>query len=72
MIAGRVPAEPVEDPRAALRAALRRAGPEEAVLVAGSLFLVGEAYAAFIETGESPPLFEPWHPPGSGGTEAGA
>jgi len=65
--AGRVPVEPIEDARAALRAALTRAGPDDVVLVTGSLFLVGEAYAELREGG---PLFEPWHDRGSGGTEA--
>ena len=63
---GRVPVETVDDPRAALRAALAGAGADEAVLVTGSLFLAGEAYA---ELG-SCALFEPWQPPGSDATEA--
>ena len=65
--AGHVPVEPIEDARAALRAALSRAGPHDVVLVTGSLFLVGEAYA---ELREGAALFEPWHEQGSGGTEA--
>jgi len=64
--AGRVPVEPIEDARAALRAALSRAGPDDVVLVTGSLFLVGEAYAELWGGA----LFEPWHDRGSGGTEA--
>jgi len=64
---GRVPVEAVVEPRAALRAALARAGAEGAVLVTGSLFLAGEAYA---ELGGARALFEPWQDPGSGATEA--
>jgi len=66
-LAGRVPVDPIGDARAALRAALSRAGADDAVLVTGSLFLVGEAYA---ELGSGGSLFEPWHGPKSDGTEA--
>jgi hypothetical protein len=62
----------VGDARAALRAALARARPEDAVLVTGSLFLVGEAYAELARLGRVGPLFEPWQPSGTGGTERGA
>ncbi|HYR95900.1 MAG TPA: cyanophycin synthetase, partial [Candidatus Binatus sp.] len=71
-LGGRVAVEAVDDPRMALRAALSRAEPEAAVLVTGSLFLVGEAYAELESAGDAGPLFEPWKPPGAGGTEAGA
>jgi len=64
---GRVPALAVDDPRAALRAALARTGAGGAVLVTGSLFLAGEAYA---ELGGPGALFEPWQPPGADATEA--
>jgi len=64
---GRVPALAVDDPRAALRAALARTGAGGAVLVTGSLFLAGEAYA---ELGGPSALFEPWQPPGAGAREA--
>jgi len=37
------------------------------VLVTGSLFLAGEAYA---ELGGARALFDPWQAPGSGATEA--
>jgi len=37
------------------------------VLVTGSLFLAGEAYA---ELGGPRALFEPWQPPGADATEA--
>jgi folylpolyglutamate synthase/dihydropteroate synthase len=47
----------VHDPRAAVRFAVSRATADDAVLVTGSLFLVGEAYAA-LESGAM--LFEPW------------
>ena len=66
-LAGRVPVDPIGDARAALRAALSRAGADDVVLVTGSLFLVGEAYA---ELGSGGSLFEPWHGPKSDGTEA--
>ena len=65
-LAGRVPVEAIDDARAALRAALSRAGADDAVLVTGSLFLVGEAYAEL----RAGALFEPWHDGGSDGTEA--
>jgi len=71
-VGGRVPVEAVDDPRAALRAALARAGPQDAVLVTGSLFLVGEAYAELVHLGRLGPLFEPWQPSGTGATERGA
>ena len=64
---GRVPVLAVDDPRAALRAALARTGAGGAVLVTGSLFLAGEAYA---ELGGPRALFEPWQPPGADATEA--
>jgi folylpolyglutamate synthase/dihydropteroate synthase len=67
---GAVPVEVVEDARAALRAALSRAAPGDAVLVTGSLFLVGEAYAELQHEGVTGPLFEAWHPREAGGTEA--
>jgi len=46
------------DPRAAVRLALERAAPGDAVVVTGSLFLVGEAYATLAPAAT---LFEPWH-----------
>lgn len=55
-IGGRLPARVVGDPRAAVRAGLEGASAHDAVLVAGSLFLAGEAYA---ELGSSA-LFEVW------------
>ena len=70
-IGARVPVDAEDDPRAALDATLSRAAPGEAVLVTGSLFLVGEAYAALERAGVVGALFEPWQGPGSGGTEAG-
>jgi len=65
-LAARRPVEVVPEPEAALRAALAGAGPADAVLIAGSLFLVGEAYKLI---GGDRPLFEPWQAPGTGGTE---
>jgi dihydrofolate synthase/folylpolyglutamate synthase len=63
---GRLGAEVVEDAGAAVRRGIERAGPEGAVVVTGSLFLVGRAYA---ELGAQR-LFQPWHPPVAGGTES--
>jgi folylpolyglutamate synthase/dihydropteroate synthase len=65
-LAGRLPVEAVAEPGAALRAALAGAGPGDAILVTGSLFLVGEAYQLI---GGGQALFEPWQAPGPGGTE---
>src|SRR5262245_39523222 len=55
-IGGRRPTRVVGDPRAAVRTGLEHASARDAVLVAGSLFLAGEAYA---ELGQSA-LFAPW------------
>jgi hypothetical protein len=66
-----VPVETIADPRAAVRAALGAAGAGAAVLVTGSLFLVGEAYAELQRGGVVGPLFEPWNASPAGGTEAG-
>jgi dihydrofolate synthase/folylpolyglutamate synthase len=63
-VAGRRPVLVSEHPQEAVRSAIERAGVTGAVLVTGSLFLVGEAYAAF---GESP--FETWHAWEGDGTE---
>jgi dihydrofolate synthase/folylpolyglutamate synthase len=63
-LARHVTVDAVADPRAALRAACARAGADGVVVVTGSLFLVGEAYA---ELGR--PLFEPWNPRESSGTQ---
>jgi len=58
--------EAIPEPAAALGAALAATGPADAILIAGSLFLVGEAYKVIL--GERP-LFEPWQAPGTDGTE---
>jgi dihydrofolate synthase/folylpolyglutamate synthase len=71
-VAGRVPVDAVDDPRAALGVALARAEADAAVLVTGSLFLVGEAYAELERRGDAARLFQPWNGPGSGGTQATA
>jgi dihydrofolate synthase/folylpolyglutamate synthase len=63
-VAGRRPVLVSEHPRKAVRSAIERAGAEGAVLVTGSLFLVGEIYAAL---GETP--FETWHAWEGDGTE---
>src|SRR6266852_5215447 len=62
-LAPRVPAEALEDARAALNAAVDRAEVDDAVLVTGSLFLVGEAYAVLGGRGGATELFQPWQPP---------
>lgn len=54
-----VPVETVLDATAAVRAAVTRAGPDGAVVVAGSLFLVGATYAALL--GADARLFPEWH-----------
>jgi dihydrofolate synthase/folylpolyglutamate synthase len=59
-LAPHVPVEAVADPRAALRQAFAVAAPDEAVVVTGSLFLVGEAYALLAE-GCAETLFEAWN-----------
>jgi dihydrofolate synthase/folylpolyglutamate synthase len=64
-VAGRRPAVVCEDPRIAFEEGIARARPEGAVLVTGSLFLVGEVYAAL---GGTP--FETWHGWEGDGTEA--
>jgi folylpolyglutamate synthase/dihydropteroate synthase len=46
----------VGDPRKAVQTGVERASDRDAVLIAGSLFLAGEAYAAL----GSSALFEPW------------
>jgi dihydrofolate synthase/folylpolyglutamate synthase len=69
-LGARVPIEAVDEPRAALRAALDQAEVNDAVVVTGSLFLVGEAYAEFGARGAVRELFEPWQPPETDGTEA--
>src|SRR5947208_1391365 len=65
-VADGLPVDVVDDPRAALRAALDGSAADDAVLVTGSLFLVGAAYECFSGGG---PLFEPWQASGTGGTE---
>jgi dihydrofolate synthase/folylpolyglutamate synthase len=55
---GGVPVRAVVDPRAAMRLAIESAAPDGAVLVTGSLFLAGEAYATLSPGAR---LFEPWH-----------
>ena len=57
-LAGRLPVTVEPDPRAAIRAGCAAAGAAGALVVTGSLFLVGEAYADLGGPGFS--LFEPW------------
>jgi dihydrofolate synthase/folylpolyglutamate synthase len=68
-LADRVPVEVVPEPRTALAKAIGSAAAHEAVLVTGSLFLVGEAYAALGDAARAP-LFEAWNGWGGDGTEA--
>ena len=65
----RVPVETIADPRAAVRVALAGAAPDEAVLVTGSLFLVGEAYAELGEKNGRWRLFQPFNGQGPDGTD---
>jgi dihydrofolate synthase/folylpolyglutamate synthase len=58
-----VPAVAVAEPRAALATALATTPADGTVVVTGSLFLVGEAYAAL-----GIRLFEPWKAADTGGT----
>jgi hypothetical protein len=57
----------IDDARRAVAETVAAAGPDDAVLVTGSLYLVGEAYSALAAPGES--LFRPWNPPDAGATE---
>jgi dihydrofolate synthase / folylpolyglutamate synthase len=57
-MSGGVPVHAVVDPRAAVQLALERAASGDAVLVTGSLFLAGEAYATLAPGAR---LFEPWY-----------
>jgi dihydrofolate synthase/folylpolyglutamate synthase len=66
-IADRVPAVAIDDGRRAVAETVAAAGPDDAVLVTGSLYLVGEAYSALAAPGES--LFQAWNPPDAGATE---
>jgi folylpolyglutamate synthase/dihydropteroate synthase len=63
-VGGRRPVVVCDDARRAFEVALERAGAAGAVLVTGSLFLVGEAYAAM---GGTP--FETWNAWEGDGTE---
>jgi dihydrofolate synthase/folylpolyglutamate synthase len=54
---GRVPSEAIADARAAVATAVAAASPDDVVLVVGSLFLAGEAYAAL---GADAELARPW------------
>ncbi len=56
-VSGRVPVHLVPDPRDAVGDACARAGGDGAVVVAGSLFLAGIAYAELLPEAR---LFEPW------------
>ena len=56
---GRLPVSVVEDPAQALQFLLERAGPEDVVLVAGSLYLLGEVRPLLV--GRAPALSAPGH-----------
>ena len=66
-ITDRVEVSVVGDAATAVTETVASAGPDEAVLITGSLYLVGAAYAALAEEGEN--LFQPWNAPESGATE---
>lgn len=66
-IADRATVETIDDARVAVAATVAAAAPDEAVLITGSLYLVGDAYSALAAPGES--LFQAWHASGSGATE---
>jgi dihydrofolate synthase/folylpolyglutamate synthase len=66
-IADRVPAVAIDDARRAVAETVAAAGPDDAVLITGSLYLVGEAYSALAAPGES--LFRPWNAQDAGATE---
>ncbi len=56
-----VPTCVVRPPRAAIAEALRRATSEDAILVTGSLVLVGNVYPHFLGGHRRGHLFEPWY-----------
>ena len=58
-VKGRLPVSVVEDPAQALRFLLERAGPEDVVLVAGSLYLLGEVRPLL--AGRAPAQSAPGH-----------
>ena len=66
-VGDRIPVRVVDDAAAAVAGTVAAAGPEEGVLITGSLYLVGAAYAALAAEGES--LFQAWNAPESGATE---
>jgi dihydrofolate synthase/folylpolyglutamate synthase len=57
-LGGGIPVRAVPDAGEAVRATVASAAPDDAVLITGSLFLVGAAYAALAP---GTMLFEPWH-----------
>lgn len=63
-----IPTRIEPDPRVAVTAAVAETPPDGVVLVIGSLFLAGEAYAAL--GAEATGLFRPWHAWKADGTEA--
>jgi dihydrofolate synthase/folylpolyglutamate synthase len=63
-----IPTRREPDPRVAITTAIAETPPDGAVLVIGSLFLAGEAYAAL--GAEATGLFRPWHAWNADGTEA--
>jgi dihydrofolate synthase/folylpolyglutamate synthase len=56
-----VPARVIPDPEAAAVAALEASAPDDAVLVTGSLFLVGDVYPFFRRPGGSGAGFGRWY-----------
>ena len=66
-VGDRVPVRVLEDAASAVAETVAAAGADEAVLITGSLYLVGTAYAVLAAEGES--LFQAWNAPDSGATE---
>ncbi|MCW5893817.1 MAG: bifunctional folylpolyglutamate synthase/dihydrofolate synthase [bacterium] len=67
-IDARIPVRVEPEPRAAVAAAIAETPRDGVILVVGSLFLAGEAYAALGTAAAG--LFRPWHAWRVGGTEA--
>jgi dihydrofolate synthase/folylpolyglutamate synthase len=71
-IGGDVPVRICAHSEDAVAQALDGAGPTDAILVSGSLFLVGEVYPFFLRQWGRRHLFDPWNGAAADGTEAPA